>query len=261
VVVEANADDESVNLQYGPTATSIESPAGEPSEFWDRFKVAFDRHADEVFADQFRTLNAWNWTIKFADRDSDRLRERGTDAARHAMSKSVVYSLREAAIELPIMIWLKERQGFLADLLVNSVGNVEEEAVSPLDASYGLVQRLWWRRLAEDSGMRYGIRPFRTDPYAFWSLGIRDGERVFLFANVRYYYRLFADHRFEIALSLPLTHGFAIDIGTSYDFGRYGDERRLAIKLFKELKTGGIVHIGLEAKERPALLAGITFPL
>src|SRR5256884_3912089 len=54
---------------------------------------------------------------------------------RGAFAKSVVYGVREATVDLPIMFWLKERQGLLADFLRNSVDSVAEEAVAPLDTS------------------------------------------------------------------------------------------------------------------------------
>ena len=83
---------------------------------------------------------------------------------------------------------------------------------------------------------------------------------MLLLAHVRYHYRNFADHRFEIALSLPLPHGLAFDIGTSYQFGRKRDEGRVVIKIEKEFKSGGIVHVGFEAREGAAVFAGLAFP-
>jgi len=249
---------ESVQLQYSDPAPPVEAPPGEA--FWEQFKIAFDRRVDERFADRLHPFAVMNWSIELADRSYEDFRERSTSAARHALSKSVVYGVREAAVDLPIMFWLKERQEFLADFLRNSVDDVGEEAVAPLDVSYRLVERSWWKRFVESGEVRYGIRPFTTSPYTFLSLGLRDGDRLFLLGHVRYHYRQFADHRFEIALSVPLAHGFAIDVGTSYQFGRHDEEERFVVKLFKEFKGGGIVHVGLEAKLRPAFFAGIAVP-
>jgi len=201
-----------------------------------------------------------NWRIELPDNSYDHVNERATSAARDALSKSVVYGVREALVDLPIMLWLQERQGLLADFLRNSIDSVGEEEVAPLDVSYRLVERSWWKRLSENGGVHYGIRPFRTSPYAFLSLGLKDGDTLFLLRPVRYYYDPFVDHRFEIALSVPLKHGFAIDVGTSYQFGRHSEEKGLAVKLFKEFKSGGILHVGLEARERPVFFAGMALP-
>lgn len=261
VAVEVRAADQGVNLQYSRSAASIESPAAEPTVFWERFKVAFDQSADERFADDFRPFSALNWSLRLADRDTQQIRERIPDAARQALSRSVVDSLREGALEFPIMLWLKEHEGFFTGLLLNSLGNVQEEAVSPLDPSYRVVERSWWGRLSTDRSVNYGFRPFRTNPYAFLSKGFNDGDQVVVLANARYYYRSFADHRFELALSVPLAHGFAFDVGTLYQFGQHDEEKGLVLKLLKQLNHGGVVHVGFEMKQRPVLFAGITVPL
>ena len=257
--VEVHAADQAVDLQYDKPLFPLESLPEDT--FRDRFKVAFDQRAGGVFADRFHLFNVMNWELEQANNKSDDLRERAGSAARSALSRSVVYGIREAAVDLPILLWLKERQGLLAEFLRNSLDSVGEEAVAPLDVSYRAVERSWWQGLSDSGGqLRYGIRPFRTDPYAFLSLGIKDGDNLLFLGHLRYHYDKFADHRFEIALSVPLAHGLAIDLGTSYQFGRHRDKQGLVIKLFKEFKSGGIVHVGLEARQHPAVFAGIVFP-
>jgi hypothetical protein len=259
VVVEAHAGDQSVELQHTGPAAPVELPPGEA--FLERFKVAFDRRVEDQFTDRLYPFNVMNWSIEMGDQAYDEFRERTTSAARHALTKSVVYGLREASVDLPIMSWLEDRQDFLAAFLRNSVDSVGEEAVAPLDLSYRVAERSWWKRLSENGDVHFGVRPFRTSPYAFMSTAIRDDDRLLMLAHVRYHYRNFADHRFEIALSVPLAHGFEVDLGTSYQFGRHGNEERLVVKLEKEFKSGGILHIGCEAGEHPAFFAGIAFPL
>lgn len=78
---------------------------------------------------------------------------------------------------------------------------------------------------------------------------------------MRYHYCHFADHSFELAVSLPLVYGFSIDVGTSYQFGQHDEKKGMVLKLFKEFKGAGIVHVGLEVQERPGLFAGVSFPL
>ncbi len=258
LTVGVEAADQSIGLQYNNAAATIESPPAEA--FWEHFRARFDDRVDELFADRLHPFNVMSWNMELADGNSDHVRERGASTVSHALSKSAVSGLREAAVDLPIMLWLKERQGLLADFLRNSLDEVGEEEVAPLDVSYRLVERSWWQRLSESGDVRYGIRPFRTNPYAFLSMGIRDGDTLLMLAHMRYHYDQFAEHLFEIALSLPLAHGFSIDLGTSYRLGREGEQAGLVFKLFKELKSGGILHIGLEARERSAFFAGIALP-
>ena len=255
-MVEANAADQFADLQYSGPAVPLE-PSEEPSAFRERFDAAWERGAVDAFGDRFHPLHLINWNLQ-SDRNGTPFSERTTSAARHAFEKSVVYGAREAAIEQPIFLWLADRQGFLADLLQNSVGSVQEESVGALDISYRPVERSWWKRLAENGDLRYGVRPFKTDPYAFMSAGFQDGDRLLLLGNLRYHWDHFADHRFEIALSVPLAYGIMMDFGTSYRFGRHDEEKRLVVKMLKEFKGGGIVHFGFEVHEHPVLFAGIT---
>jgi hypothetical protein len=91
------------------------------------------------------------------------------------------------------------------------------------------------------------------------SHGIKDGgHNTVLLANLRYYYDHFANHRVELALSVPVAYGMALDFGGAYEFGGR-DNQRLVVKLLKEFKGGGIAHVGFEVRDHPALIAGITF--
>jgi hypothetical protein len=58
---------------------------------------------------------------------------------------------------------------------------------------------------------------------------------------------------------VPLVHSIAMDIGTSYQFGQHGEKERLVLKVFKEFKGGGFVHVGFEVREQPILFAGTGF--
>jgi hypothetical protein len=233
----------------------------QPAGFWDRFERAFDQRVDEVYASRLNSLKLMSWHF---DEPADEPRwylDRIDRSTQSAMAKSVQYSLRDAAVELPLLGWLEIRQEALRDFLVDSVDAVEEEAVAPLDPSYQATERLWWQSLARRRVVRYGLRPFRTNPYAFVSLRVQDDDRLILLSHVRYYFEDLADHRFELAVSLPLAHGFTLDVGTAYQFGRHEDEQRIVLKLFKPLKNGGIVHVGLEVQNSPTCFAGISMPL
>ena len=258
LAVAAHASDQSVQLQYGNPAAPLESPPGDTIR--DRFSVAFDRRVNEQFDDQFHPFNVMSWTRESVDREAGYLTERATSAARNAFSKSAVYGLREATVDLPILLWFEERQGILADFFRHSIGNVGEEAVVPLDPSYRPAEQSWWKRVEERNEVRYGIRPFTTSPYAFLSFVLKDGGTACLLGHVRYHYVSLAEHRFEVALSVPLGRGLGLDLGTSYQFGRHGREEGLVVKLLKEFKSGGILYVSMEAREHPAVFAGIVLP-
>jgi hypothetical protein len=239
-------------------AFSVEAPRPEPAFFWQRFDDGFTDNANDIFADALRPLKVIQWNLDLAGRDfSDNLRQRAGSRARQAFFKSAEYGTREAVVDLPLMLWLEEHNGWFADLVRGSLDDVAEESISPLSLSYERVEQSWWKRLAS-GGLHYGVRPLRTSPYAYVSHGITDGENTILLANVRYYYDHFSNHRVELALSLPLAYGMTVSFGSAYEFGAHEDQK-LVVKLEKELKGGGVAHVGFEVRDHPALIAGITF--
>lgn len=232
----------------------------QPVFFWERFSSALDDRSEDIFADRLHAFNMLKWTVRLNGIDAAEFQDRTSGAAQNAFTTSLGYSLRDTIADSPLMVWLEKQQGFLGTLLRDSIDSVEEESVSPLDGSYGLVERSWWRKLRDSRALHYGIRPFRTSPYVFSSFALRDHGEVFFLGHVRYYYDRFADHRFEIATSIPLAYGFAIGVGTSYRFGKHDNQGQIGLKVSKDLKSGGVVHVGFELRRAPTLLAGVTFP-
>lgn len=262
VTTGVRAADEGIEFQQSIADDRVMvTPAAEVVEFWDRFKAAFEERTADNFADRFHPFSSLNWSLRLDDGDAEYFHEETSRSARKALTRSVTHGLREASVDLPLMTWLKERQGILADFLRNSVGNVDEESVSPNELTYRVAERSWWDRLSERSGFRYGIRPFRTAPYVYAGMGFRDGETVFLLANVRYIFRNFDEHKFELSLSVPLMQGLSLDVGASYKFDRHDAEQQLALKLFKSLRRGGVFYLGLELREEPGAYAGVSFLL
>jgi hypothetical protein len=258
VVAAAEAADPGVIPPESSLALSVQSPPPPPIFFWQRFDFAFDDRANGIFADALQPLNAIRWNVDLRGRDfSDNFRELAARRASGAMMKSIEYGTREAAVELPFMVWLDDHEGWFANLLRDSVDNVTEETASPLDPARESVLQSWWRNEARN-GTHYGLRPLRGSPYAYLSHGISDGERTILLAHARYYYDRFANHRFELAFSVPLDYGMTFDIGSAYQFGTH-DQERFVVKLVRELKGGGIAHVGFEVRQHPELIAGITF--
>jgi hypothetical protein len=261
IAVIAHAAGEELHLEYSTNITStIQLPDEGKYPFWERLKFEFDERAVEVFADRFHPFTVMDWQMDSVEREPSYFRDYSTRKAVNAFSRSITYSLREAAVELPIMSWITERQSILGNLLWNTVDDVGEESVDPLNPSFGLAERSWWKRMSATDQLRFGIRPLRTDPYAFMSFNVKDSERLLMVGHVRYRLMDFADHKFELAVSLPIAPGVALDLGTSYQLGQREDARKLVVKLFKEFKSGGIMHMGMELRERPTFLAGLAIP-
>jgi hypothetical protein len=244
-----------------PTPVLDLLPAEAPFSFWARFELAYSQRSERIFTDRFHSLNTLNWQVEMASREADEFRDHTTRVARRAFTRSVTTSFREAAVELSIVTWLEGRRGVLADFLRQAVNAVDEEAVAPLDPSYRVLERSWWKRLAESRDFHYGIRPFRTSPYVFVSKGFWSGDTLLVLMDLRYHYRDLAEHQFECALSVPLARGFAMDIGTAYQLRRHDETLNMVLKISKQLQHGGIVHVGLEVQEHPRFQVGVSIPL
>ena len=264
-ILQAEARSADLNAIY-PYPQSVDRYSylqpGEPASLWTMYKAAFDHRATAVFADQFQTFNFSPVNALWTGRDFSLLPDHGFSVARNAFASSFRLSARDTVLDLdlPVLTWLRERPGFLGSLLWDSLDTVDEESVAPFDPVYRSVARSWWHTLADDGHLRYGLRPFRADPYAYLGWSIKDRNHVLLLGDARYYFKNFGDHRFEMTLSAPVTRTISLELGTSYQFGTHPTERRTVFKLLKTFKSGGILHVAVEVREHPMVAAGITLP-
>ena len=258
IVIAAHGGNGDLNLLDEHYFKSITAPESEAFPgFWSRFSHAYDERAAQVVGDMLHPVKVMQLRLQQPDESWNQAVERTDRAVENALSKSFEYSLRDATLGLPVMNWLDERGDALGNFFTDSVDAVEEESVAPFDLSYGQVERSWWKKLAEKRALRFGLRPFKRSPYAYAALRIEEAGRTLFLANMRYYLRNFADHRFELSLSIPVPGGMMCDLGTYYQFGRHEIERRLVVKFFKPLKHG-IAHLGVEVQRSPVMFAGVA---
>jgi hypothetical protein len=260
VATSTRASDQNVQVAYDFPIEYLELPKEKPVTLWERFEYSFELSGEKIFTDRFHPLNTTQWYL-LSDLSAENFREHTARVARNSFSRTIAVSARDAVFDLPFLIWLDDKRGFLVDLLFNSVTTYEELSVAPLDPAYRALERSWWKQLASSKHFAYGLRPFRTSPYAFVSRSFWSGETLLMMAHLRYHYSDFANHQFELALSLPLSDGYAIDLGTAYHFNRHDEAKRMVLKLSKQFDNGGIVHIGMEAQEHPRFLVGFSVPL
>jgi len=130
-------------------------------------------------------------------------------------------SLRTAAIEvLPLNLWQDSWQGWLANLLMGTLGNPEEEHLQMTSISYSAV-RSSWDNVNEHAGVQWGFRPWRTSPYVYFlaHAGRLNGQPLVTFEG-RAGYSLFGSTRMEARLAFQLPASFRIAGGASVDPGR-----------------------------------------
>ena len=245
-----------MQAEYRLPEIRLEATSPEPFTLWEQFESSFQLNADRIFSDRFHPLQTAQWDLAVED-----YRAQPARTARKALTRTLSTSARAAVVELPLVLWLEDRQGFLVDLLKSTVEENDEEAVNPLDPSYRVAEKSWWQRLADNKNICFGVRPFRTSPYAYISSTIRNGDALLLMAHVRYHYSNFAEHQFEVALSMPLSPGLALEFGTAYQLSEHSDMSVVVLKLAKQIGRQGVVHAGVEVQEHPRFLAGISLPL
>jgi hypothetical protein len=261
LAVAAQAVTYQFEAETGAPRQLLKVPNEAPTTLWDRFEFATLRRADQIFTDRFHALNTLNWQAEMASRDAADFQEYSTQQAWRAWTRSVSTGFREATFDLAVVGWLEAHRGGLADLLLQAMNTEDEDAVTPLDPSYRFRERSWWQQVSESRDFRYGIRPFRTSPYAFVSGKVWPGEAFQIMGHLRYHYRHFAEHQFEFAISVPLGDGFSVDVGSAYHLAADDAPHRMVFRLTREFAPGGLLHVGFEMREHPRLLAGVTVPL
>lgn len=255
----AQAADQAIQLEHRSSDSDpLYSPAEETAAFWQKFKASFDNRANDVFADRFNSFRMISWGLYPADRDTQDFLGRPVRAARSALTKSLTYSFRDSVFDLPGMVWLKDRPGFISELIRDSIGNPGEDSVTTKNLAYKGLEQTWWESMSERGGLSYGIQPFRSSPYAFFSWSMKDGDQTLLLGHMRYYYQNFIEHNFEMALSIPITRGITMGFGCAYKFDNHTNDKSASLTISKVFRNGGILNLGAEVTSHPALFAGFA---
>lgn len=153
-------------------------------------------------------------------------------------------SLRTAAFAtLPLDEWEEHSESWLGSLILGSLGNPEEEHLRLTSITYSDV-RATWETAGRKAGIQFGIRPWRTTPYAYVlaHAGHWKGQPLITFEG-RAKYTMFGSARLEGRLSMPLPSGFRLGGGISVDPMRLGgnepDPTGFGITLERVLRLSG----------------------
>lgn len=152
-------------------------------------------------------------------------------------------SLRTAAFAtLPIDEWEEHSEGWITSLILGSLGNPEEEHLRLTSISYSDV-RATWETANRRAGIQFGIRPWRTSPYAYIlaHAGHWNGRPLLTFEG-RARYTMFGSARLEGRLTMPLPSGFRLGGGISVDPMRLGagepDPTQFGVTLERVIRLG-----------------------
>jgi hypothetical protein len=127
-------------------------------------------------------------------------------------------SLRTAATAaLPLDLWEDRWEGWLAGLVNGAIGNTAEEHVEITSISYSAV-RSSWEKSNERGGFKWGLRPWRTNPYLYFlaHAGRFENRPLFTFEG-RGGYSLFGSPKLQARVTLQLPSSFRLAGGASVD--------------------------------------------
>lgn len=238
-----------------------------PNGFMMKIEREFLDQAVHLFEEEMHPLRSGFW---FLERDRHwREWERGESednsrpdfAGRKAedmfglVGESFGYALREATVDLPIVLWAENMEENIGRLFEGSIGYTMEERVDPLDSQYSPVDRKWWNKVLLD-GMTYGVRPFSDRPYAYvgfkpWRLNETD-----VLVHLRYYPRDLESHSVEAAVSFILPSQCFIDLGAHYEIVGEDDEHGIVAKLHKNFGKKSSLFISGKINEHSSVFAG-----
>ena len=129
--------------------------------------------------------------------------------------------LRSAAVAaLPLEYWQDHWEGWFGNVLANTIGNPEEEHLQYTSPTYSAV-RTSWERSNDDSGVKWGLRPWRTNPYIYIlaKAGHYEG-RSLITAEGRAGYTMFGTTKLEGRVSLALPSSFQLAAAATTDPSR-----------------------------------------
>ncbi|KKU66584.1 MAG: hypothetical protein UX89_C0021G0012 [Parcubacteria group bacterium GW2011_GWA2_47_16] len=174
---------------------------------------------DKIFLRLFENRLSFTFTNIFStyrvpefERERDRLgfgfSEHLADEARNAFSRGTRLALRQFAVEeIPLV---SEVRANWASALRNTLTGYEEKEnlVSPFDSREGIPTQ---EGLRQPRNLKFGWRPFRTNPYAFvsWGRYSTDGERIFT-TSFRIYGEDWHIPKSELIAELPVGRGFSL---------------------------------------------------
>jgi len=153
-------------------------------------------------------------------------------------------SLRTTALELlPLGLWEDYWQKQLAYFITGTVGNPQEEHIQITSISYSAI-RSSWEKGNERARIRWGLRPWRTNPYLYLlaHAGRLDGRPLATFEG-RAGYTLFGSAKLEGRLTFQLPASFRIAGAASVDPTRLGshDPSYYAVTLERVVRSHALI--------------------
>lgn len=169
---------------------------------------------------------------------------------RMLLKDSIRYTIREWVAETRFVQWLKED---FTDLIYDAISGREERhnLAAPLESDFAAHEEERWSR-----GFKKGIRPLRSNPYAYLSYGLRDTGGILRYnSTLRLYLEEWSVPRVTFLNEVPMGRwrlGAGLTFDTASERGREGRTGRV---LFRRDGRKFVTSLGLKGP----LLGGIVY--
>lgn len=179
------------------------------------------------FRQRFGALAHMEWYF-LTDHQEDNFEKRYHNKQTRRFSNNLIDVLSEGSrewfVETPAFSWGEDFGERALDALPlfrglrDSIAGVDEEEINTTVFSLAPAERSWFSSLQHSDVVRYGVRPFRTSPYGFVSVGFSDPDIEQKIAlHLRIYAERFARQRMEAVASVQLTSSWEVAGAMSYE--------------------------------------------
>jgi hypothetical protein len=258
--LSASAIDETnqASLAFPPPAVNLEVPPTRSETFVRRFfeEVA---SSDSTVFDRFTGPSPrLDWTRK-RDRYGYDAVDRWNSSGASMFTSIAADSFRTAALDLlPLDRWADFWQGHLLNFIADSFGNPQEQHIELMSSSYSAV-RSSWESANEGTTLRWGLRPWGTNPYLYFiAQGGHLEGRSLVTLEGRAQYTVLGSTKLEGRLTFQLPASFRLAAGTSLDPSCIGSHEpdatpRIAVTLERAIRrTGscpdGVFYLGFRSR-------------
>ena len=222
-------DTNQASLAIPPPVPNLELPPP-PTDAFVRRVFQEMTSSDSTVFDRFTgPAPKLDWTRQRERYGYDAL-NRWNSAGANMFTSIGVDSLRTAAMDLlPLDRWADFWQGHLLNFIAGAIGNPEERHIDLMSSSYSAV-RYSWESANEGSRLKWGVRPWGTNPYLYFIAqgGHLDG-RSLLTLEGRAQYTILGSAKLEGRLTFQLPASFRLAAGTSIDPSCIGSHNPNAI--------------------------------
>jgi hypothetical protein len=166
----------------------MENTPSDRNDFWGIYQIELEENGTRIAVDRL----GYPATLEFIrelNRDGYAFHEHLAHVGRNVFAGAVLDSLRETFMAESPLDEAEESLDlvparFLARLVAGSLGNTLEERTRSVSTSpsYAVFERAWLYNARQNGLLDYGIRPWRSNPYAYCTLtfGHLGGKPVLL---------------------------------------------------------------------------------